>query len=111
MGIVRGQVDHHAIDRPLIARVDQLAPLPLLEALDTRRRANPIATIEKPSATPPEILAEMRERAERAASGLHDPEDTRRACERMDRMREEMRQRFGETDIAVALIREARDQE
>jgi hypothetical protein len=70
-----------------------------------------MATIERPSAIPPEILAEMQERAERAARGLRDPEDARRACERMDRMREELRQRVGETDIAVALVREARDEE
>ena len=70
-----------------------------------------MATIEKPSAIPPEILAKMQERAERAARGRRDPEDARRACERMDRMREELRQRVGETDIAVALVREARDNE
>ena len=68
-------------------------------------------TIEKPSAIPPAILAEMRHRAARTAKGTRDPEDARRACERMDQMREEMRQRVGETDIAVELVREARDQE
>jgi hypothetical protein len=69
-----------------------------------------MATIDKPSAIPPEILAEMQERAERAAKGIRDPEDMRRACERMDRMREELRQKIGETNIAVELIREAREQ-
>jgi hypothetical protein len=70
-----------------------------------------MGAIEKPSAIPREILAEMQERAERAVKGIRDPEDARRACERMDRMREELRQRLGETDIAVELIREARNQE
>jgi hypothetical protein len=70
-----------------------------------------MATTEKPSAIPPEILAEMQERAERAARGIREPEDARRACERMDKLREELRQRIGETDIAVELIREARNQE
>ena len=60
---------------------------------------------------PEELLAEMRERALRAARGIRDEEDVRKACERMDRMREELRERIGETDIAVELIREARDQE
>jgi hypothetical protein len=70
-----------------------------------------MATIEQPSSIPPETLAEMQERADRADRGLRDPDDARRACERMDKMREELRQRVGETDSAVALIREARDQE
>jgi hypothetical protein len=68
-------------------------------------------TNEKPSAIPPEILAEMRDRAERAAKGIRDPEDARSSCERTDKMREEMQQRVGETDLAVVLIREARNQE
>ena len=35
----------------------------------------------------------------------------RKACEEMDRAREELRKRIGETNIAVELIREARDEE
>jgi hypothetical protein len=70
-----------------------------------------MATVEKPSAIPQELLAEMQKRAERAAKGIRDHEDARRASERMDRMREELRQSAGEMDIAVALIREARNQE
>ena len=34
----------------------------------------------------------------------------KRACERMDRMREEMRKRVGEVEVAVSLIRESRDE-
>lgn len=48
----------------------------------------------------------MRGRADRAARGIRDPEDMRKASERMDRMREAM----PETNIAVELIREARDE-
>jgi hypothetical protein len=70
-----------------------------------------MATIDKPSAIPPDLLAEMQARAERAAKGIRDSEDARRACERMDRMREERRQKIGETDHAVELVREARDHE
>jgi len=70
-----------------------------------------MTSTEQPPAIPPEILAEMRERAERAAKGIRDLEDARWACERMHKLREELRQRVGETEIAVALIREARNQE
>jgi hypothetical protein len=42
--------------------------------------------------------------------GIRDPEAMRRAAEEMDRDREEIRQRIGETNIAVELIREARDE-
>jgi len=66
-----------------------------------------MATAAKPRAIPAELLAEMQERADRAAKGVRDPEDMRRAFERMDRMREAMR----ETNIAVELVREARNQE
>jgi len=51
----------------------------------------------------------MQERAERAAQGVIDPEARKKARERMDRMREEFRRRHGEVNLAVELIREARD--
>lgn len=38
-----------------------------------------------------------------------DPDLVRKACERMDQMREELRARIGTVDVAVELIREARD--
>ena len=38
-----------------------------------------------------------------------DPEAVRLACERMDRMREEIQKRVGIVDIAVPSIRELRD--
>jgi hypothetical protein len=41
-------------------------------------------------------------------SGVRDPEEMRKACERMDRMREEVRKREGILDIAVPAIRELR---
>ena len=70
-----------------------------------------MATDLNTPAIPHELLAEMQERAQRAARGIRDPDDARKACERMDRMREELRERIGETNLAVELIREARDQE
>ena len=63
-----------------------------------------------PPLIPADILAELRAAADRAASGVRDPEATRRACERMDRMREELRQRQGEMTVAVDLVRETRDE-
>jgi hypothetical protein len=60
---------------------------------------------------PTEILAEMQEAADRAARGSRDPEAMRDACERMDRMREEIRKRHGLLDIGVPAIRELRDGE
>ncbi len=42
--------------------------------------------------------------------GVRDPEAIRRACQRMDRMREELRQRIGNVELAVELIRDARSQ-
>ena len=44
-----------------------------------------------------------------ASKGVRDPEAARKSRERMDRMRETNRKRFGVQDIAVDLIREARD--
>jgi hypothetical protein len=58
----------------------------------------------------PEAMAELIEAAHYAASGRRDPEVMHRAAERMDRMREELRQRIGEIEAAVELIREVRDE-
>ncbi|HET6572791.1 MAG TPA: hypothetical protein VFG68_04250 [Fimbriiglobus sp.] len=55
---------------------------------------------------PADVMAELREATERAAQGVRDPEVMRRACERMDRMRDELRSHVGELDVAVDLIRE-----
>jgi len=45
----------------------------------------------------------------RAMKGVRDSDAERRACERMDRMREEIRQKHGLLDIAVPSIRELRN--
>ena len=44
-------------------------------------------------------------------TNVRDPERMRQACERMDRMREEVRRRHGILDIGVPAIRELRDGE
>ncbi len=61
------------------------------------------------SLIPPELLAEMQEAAERVAKGIRDPEARRKSAERMDRIREEIRQKHGVLDIGVPAIRELRD--
>jgi hypothetical protein len=59
----------------------------------------------------PEIMAELQEGIERAMKGIRDPEAMRIACERMDRIREEVYRRNGLLDFAVPTIRELRDGE
>ena len=62
------------------------------------------------STLPPEALAELQEAADNAAKGVRDPEAMRRACESMDRIREEIRREHGVLDIGAAAIRELRDE-
>jgi hypothetical protein len=59
---------------------------------------------------PTDLLSELRAATDRAARGIRDPEIMRRAAERMDRMREDLRRRTGDLDVAVDLIREGRDE-
>ena len=59
--------------------------------------------------TSPELKAEFAKLLDGLAKGIHDPEAAKEACERMDRMREENRKRFGEQNCAVDLIRMTRD--
>jgi hypothetical protein len=67
-------------------------------------------TTEPAGAIPPEVLAELDEAIRRAMTGVRDPEVMRRACERMDRMREEIYKEHGLLDIGVPAIRELRDE-
>ena len=68
-----------------------------------------MATVEKPAVinVDPEVQAAI----DRALEGVRDPDSIRQAAERMDRMREEMRARVGNVNLAVPLIRETRDEE
>jgi hypothetical protein len=61
------------------------------------------------SVIPPEVIAEMEEAARAAMTNVRDPEKMRRACERMDRIREEILQKHGILDIGVPAIRALRD--
>jgi hypothetical protein len=53
---------------------------------------------------------ELRDALAQLMDRKRDPELMRKAAERMDREREELRQRIGEVNVAVVLIREARDE-
>jgi hypothetical protein len=73
------------------------------------KNANMDTTKPPESAIPPEVMADLEEAARYAASGIRDPEVMRRACERMDRTREEIFRRHGLLDFAVPTIRALRD--
>jgi membrane peptidoglycan carboxypeptidase len=68
-----------------------------------------MATVEKLAeiTVDPEVQAAI----DRALEGVRDPDSMRRAAERMDRMRKEVRARVGNVNLAVPLIRETRDEE
>jgi hypothetical protein len=57
-----------------------------------------------------EGIKDLQDAVERLIKGIRDPEIIRKACDDMDRMREETRQRIGTVEVAVELIRDARDQ-
>jgi hypothetical protein len=59
---------------------------------------------------PPDLVAEFQEALDDLAKGIRRPEKMQAACERMDRLREENRQLFGEQNIAVELVRQAREE-
>jgi hypothetical protein len=51
---------------------------------------------------------ELEEVVDRLINGIRDPEAMRKSRLRLDRMREELRQRIGTVEVAVDLIRDAR---
>jgi hypothetical protein len=60
---------------------------------------------------PSDLMAELQRAAERAAKGVRDPEAMRQACERMDRISEQIRKRHGVLDIGTPAIRALREAE
>ncbi len=62
----------------------------------------------KPFTVPLELVAELQQAAENAALPTRDPEEMRKAAERMDRMSEEIRKKHGVLNVAVPAIREFR---
>jgi hypothetical protein len=57
----------------------------------------------------PELRVELQEALARLSKGIRDPELARKSRQRMDRLREENRKRFGVQNIGVSIIREMRD--
>ncbi|HEV7225919.1 MAG TPA: hypothetical protein VGN42_24645 [Pirellulales bacterium] len=57
-----------------------------------------------------ELLHDLEIALTRAMTDERDPDEMRKAIEDMNRMREELRQRIGTVNIAVDLIRDARNQ-
>jgi hypothetical protein len=60
---------------------------------------------------PSNLMVELQRAAERAAKGIRDPEAMRQACERMDRISEQIRKRHGVLDIGTPAIRALREAE
>lgn len=56
----------------------------------------------------PDLRAEFEVAVRRAMSGQRDPVTMKKACEHMDRLREDIRRQYGIQDIGVELIRELR---
>jgi hypothetical protein len=54
---------------------------------------------------------DLQEAAESAAKGRRDPAAVKKACEEMDRIRADVKRRLGVVEVAVDLVREARNAE
>jgi hypothetical protein len=72
-----------------------------------------MAIVESPSAMPIEELADLEEVCRVIAEGkrIRDPGLMKRIHERAEQVRRAMLEKHGMTNIAVDLIREARDEE
>lgn len=68
-----------------------------------------MTTTEAAAGIPPGVAAELHEVLDATVGGIRDPDAARTARARMDRIREENRQLFGEQNVAVELIRRTRD--
>jgi hypothetical protein len=66
-------------------------------------------TTETITGIPPDFAAEFQEALDDLSKGIRRPEKSQAACERVDRLREENRQFFGEQNVAVELVRQTRD--
>lgn len=53
--------------------------------------------------------SDLQKTLERVQADVRDPVAMRQACERMDREREELRKKIGIVNVAVELIRDARN--
>jgi hypothetical protein len=64
---------------------------------------------ETSTGMPPELAAALDEALRIAMTGNRDAEIMRKACDEQDRLREELRQKVGELNLAAELVREVRD--
>jgi len=55
-------------------------------------------------------MAQLQDAADKAAKGIRDPEEAKKACEEIDRIREQIKAKHGVLDIGVQAIRELRDE-
>jgi hypothetical protein len=69
-----------------------------------------MSTTQTEGVIPEGVKAQLRQTLDDLVKGIRRPDKMKAACQRMDRMREENRKGLGEQNIAVALVREARDQ-
>jgi hypothetical protein len=60
------------------------------------------------SSIPADLMADLKQALDRAIAGIRDAEAREKACESMDRRREENCKLFGVQNIAVDLVRDAR---
>ena len=67
-------------------------------------------TTETTTGIPDDVKAKLQEALDDLAKGIRRSDKIKAACERMDRIREENRQLFGEQNLAVELIRQTRDE-
>jgi hypothetical protein len=65
---------------------------------------------DNPSMEASTTISELQEAIDKARHGKRDPEEMRKASERLDLAREAMRQKTGLVDFAVPTIRELRDE-
>ena len=72
-----------------------------------------MAPVEIPSDIPPDAMADMEEVCRLIAEGkrVTDPALLKRIYERSAEVRRRIRERYGEVEWAVDLIRDARDEE
>jgi hypothetical protein len=72
-----------------------------------------MSPVEKPSAIPPEEMADMEEVCRLISEGkrVTDPELLKRIYARSEEVQRQIREKHGVVEWAVDLIREARDEE
>ncbi len=68
-----------------------------------------MSSTNRSTGLPPKLAAALDEALRNAMTGNQDPEAMRQACEEQDRLREELRQKVGDLNVAVELVREVRD--